>query len=210
MGKAAAVFLVSLLGIGSLPLFGAPATDQALVTNVTLTEYTCEFSPFTKIPMLFVNYIITNTNPVTLHDLTLKYQLEYQDANGTMTSKESEGTITSLMMNWTVQDRVQVIQLPGEKVDYRIAKCKAWITGFYKEVPVTKRRTVTVKTGDKVNVAPDCREDYAELQAMKPGVEKREFAAKLVRLGCVSSEAVYGKRTRSYEDVQWRWVEYKQ
>lgn len=102
-----------------------------------------------------------------------------------------------------------MVSLPGEKANYKVTGCKAWISGFYKEVPLTKKRTVTVKTGEKLKVAPDCQDDYAKLQPMKPGVEKREFAAKLVHLGCVSSEAMYGKKTESYQDVEWVWVDYK-
>jgi hypothetical protein len=75
---------------------------------------------------------------------------------------------------------------------------------------VTNKRTVTVKTGDRLKVAPDCQDDYAKFQTMRPGVEKREFADKMVRLGCVSSEPVYGKTTESYADVEWWWIESKQ
>ena len=207
MRKTATLILVSLLGIGILPLLGT--TDQEFTKNVVLTEYTCEFSRFTSVPLLFVNYKIKNANNVTFYDLTLNYQVQYQSASGGITPIGGEATVSPVTMNWTKQDRVQVVSLPGEKANYKVTGCKAWITGFYKEVPVTKKRTVTVKTGDKLNVAPDCRDDYAKLQTMKPGVEKREFAAKLVRLGCVSSEVVYGKKTESYQDVEWVWVDYK-
>lgn len=207
--KTATLILVSVLGTGILPLVHATATDQELIKNLTLAEYTCEFTTFTTTPILFVNYKIKNTNPVTLYDLTLNYHLDYEDPSGRSTSKEGEGTL-KLLENWTAQDRVEVVTLPGKKTDYKVTGCKAWITGFYKEVPVTKKRTVTVKTGDKINVAPDCRDDYAKLQTMKPGLEKREFAAKLVRLGCVSNEPVYGKKAENYQEVEWWWVEYKQ
>jgi hypothetical protein len=204
------VFLVSLTGFTISPLSGAPTADQEFIKNLTLAEYTCEFSRFTSVPMLFVNYKIKNSNGVTFYELALKYKVEYQDVSGSVTSKDGEVTVPQVLMNWTKEDRMQVVTLPGEKAKYKVSGCKAWISGFYKEVPVAKKRTVTVRTGDKINVASDCRNDYAKLQTMAPGVEKREFAAKLVRLGCVSSEAVYGKKTETYHDVEWLWVEYNQ
>jgi hypothetical protein len=208
--KPSTLILVSLLGTWIPPLLRAAITDQELIKNVTLTEYTCEFTTFTTTPILFVNYKIRNTNSVTLHDLTLHYQLDYTDLTGAVTPKEDEGILKRLLENWTAQDRIEVVTLPGKRTDYKIASCKAWITGFYTEVPVAKKRMVSVKTGERLKVAPDCQDDYAKLQAMKPGVEKREFAARLVRLGCVSNEPVYGEIIENYQEMERLWVEYKQ
>jgi hypothetical protein len=36
---------------------------------------------------------------------------------------------------------------------------------------------------------------------MKPGVEKREFADKLIRLGCITLKDVYGKKTEIYGEL---------
>jgi hypothetical protein len=112
MDKTASLILVSLLRIGILPLLGAPATDQELAKNVTLTEYTCEFS-FIDIPVVYVNYKIKNVNPITLYGATLNYHVEYQNRIGTVTPKEGEGEGTvKLLGTSTIQDRVQVVILP--------------------------------------------------------------------------------------------------
>ena len=192
-----------------MPATGAPTGDQDLVNKVSLDEYTCEFSPFTTVPLLFVNFKIQNNNSVTLYDLTLNYTVEYEDSKGRVTTN-GETTVNQLLMNWTKQDRAPVASLEGERRDYRVIGCKAWISGFYKEVETMKKRTVTVKMGETIRVATDCRDDYAKLQAMKPGVEKREFAARLVRSGCVSTEPVYGKKAEYSPENGWVWVDYPQ
>jgi hypothetical protein len=198
-----------LLGIGAIGLLSAGSDKPELTTKVKLAEYNCQFSPYTSTPLLFVNYKIENSNSFRLFDLGLHYEVEWLGKDGQEAQKKNGTvTVTDVPPNDTKADRVKVGEFAGEKADYKILGCKAWIGGFYKEVAVPKKRTVTVKTGEEVKVAPDCKDDYAKLQTMKPGVEKREFAAKMARLGCLSMEPTYGKKTEDYKQVERVWVEH--
>lgn len=190
--------LVFVMLLATLPVIAQ--RNKEILQNVTLDSYTCDV----RASLLFFNYNVTNHNKIEmiLNNVILEYQILYQDETEAIVSENGQAIIETLTKGTEIGQKM-VKALSAESSDYKVTSCKAQInkSEITRKVWMTKTRTVEVKAGEKMVVAPDCKDDYAKLQAMKPGVEKREFADKLIRLGCITFKDVYGKKQEIYGEL---------
>jgi TonB family protein len=200
--------IVRLLAIGSAAIGmvlaqakpkAANGNDAIYASNVKLT-YSCE--PFK------LDYTIQNDNAFQIDEVNVEYWVHYTDAFGKRSKRghisaytNSLGGDPGLAAHSSIHD-TEFIFSGNEKID----SCLAKITEFKREVEKTAAQPVSVQVGNKLKVSPDCADDYTKLLEMKPGLEKRKYAAQLVLLGCVTYKPVYANKIKSFKYTDWQTV----
>jgi|SRR5579871_669070 len=188
MSFAQVLLLSSMVAITS----AAVPTDKELVQNVTL-EYGCTLENVGSMKNTpYLTYVVKNGNSIPITDVELWYEVEFE-RNGQQGDKIRRDTYSIPVVNQRAErkDRVWLKFLSG----IPIMRCDAKIRGF-NIITDPKKESEIIEVGDdEFIVAPDCKDDYAKLQTMKPGMERREFSARLVRSGCVVKKPADYNRT---------------
>jgi len=156
--------------------------NQELVRNVTL-EYACTMETVgsMKNPP-YLTYTVKNGNSVRITGAELWYEVEFE-RNGQQGDKIRRDVYSIPLVSPKAQQksRIWLRFLSGVPV----TKCDAKIRGFYIVADPQKENDIIEVGDNEFIVAPDCKDDYAKLQGMKPGMEKREFGARFARSGCL-------------------------
>jgi hypothetical protein len=72
-----------------------------------------------------------------------------------------------------------------------VEKCFVQVKSFEWESKTTVTTNEPTNVGRKVNVTPDCKDEYESLKSMKPGLKTRKLESELAALGCISYQPIY-------------------
>jgi hypothetical protein len=181
---------------------------QKQLQPVRLNDYDCKFIALA--PQLFLHVNITNERKEIIYDVEVTYNIEVLEHTGDRVGRNGKFYVEAVDKASTQSSKHKVysehiLQHPR---DFKVLECSASVTGYYAPTYKTKTRQVKKKTGEQIRVSADCTSDYAKLQKLD-GLERREFAERLLRSKCIWFEPVYETRPQTYKEEAYTWITVK-